>query len=44
MEHWEPVQSVAQVATSWQEKEYIVRDALGMAVNLQYPWEQFFRW
>ena len=31
------MQSVAQVATLWQEKEHIVGDALGMAVNLQYP-------
>ena len=29
--------SVSQVATSWQEKEHIVGDALGMAVNLYYP-------
>ena len=28
------VASVAQVATSLQEKEYIVGNALGMAVNL----------
>ena len=26
--------NVAQVATSWQEKEHIVGDALSMAVNL----------
>ena len=28
------IASVAQVATSWQEMEHIVGDALGMAVNL----------
>ena len=28
------VASVAQVATLWQEKEHIVGDSLGMAVNL----------
>ena len=28
------VASVAKVATSWQEKEHIVGDVLGMAVNL----------